>query len=304
MLYWFSVNPSCSEILLLVEIGIPMLTNPAVEWISCPYCHANDPKPWVVENEFTAVKCNKCDLIYVNPRPSKSSVDVAVETGHHSDVPGGRNVVGRRNSRKVSTYRRVLGELFKDVWSSKRPISWLDIGAGFGEIVEAVSSLASEGSRVQGIEPMGPKAKNAQNRGIQVREGYLNSVKERFDFVSLIHVFSHLPDFRPFLAEIKTVLNEKGEFYLETGNIADLRDSSDVPTELNLPDHLIFAGEHHIVGYLEEAGFEVIEIVRVRQDTVVNLAKQVIRKIQGRQVALVIPYTSGYRALRIRARRP
>ena len=99
-------------------------------------------------------------------------------------------------------------------------------------------------------------------------------------------------------------MNEKGEFYLETGNIADLRDSSDVPTELNLPDHLIFAGEHHIVGYLEEAGFEVIEIVRVRQDTVVNLAKQVIRKIQGRQVALVIPYTSGYRALRIRARRP
>ena len=62
----------------------------------------------------------------------------------------------------------------------------------------------------------------------------MNSVTERFDFVSLIHVFSHLPD---------------------------LRDSSDVPTELDLPDHLVFAGERHIVGYLEEASFEVIEIV-------------------------------------------
>jgi len=273
-----------------------------VESIPCPFCRTDDPKPWVVENGFTAVKCNQCGLIYVNPRPTQDLIDKGVETGHHDEVEGGRNVVGRRSGRKVAIYRRTLGRMFKDVWSSQRPISWLDIGAGFGEVVEAVVSLAPRGSCIEGIEPMRPKAKHAQSRGLHVREGYLHAVDERFEFVSLIHVFSHLPDFRPFLADIKSVLKNKGEFYLETGNIADLRGSEDVPTQLDLPDHLVFAGERHIEGYLNEAGFEIVSLVRVRKDTVVNLAKQVVRKLQGRQVALVVPYTSQYRALQIRAR--
>ena len=241
-------------------------------------------------------------MIYVNPRNIQSVVDKAVTMGHHSEVLGGRNVVGRRSKRKVLKYRRVLGRLFNDVWSANRTISWLDIGAGFGEIVEALSSLAPKGSQVHGIEPMGPKAQNAQSRGILVREGYLNSVKESYDFVSLVDVFSHLPDFRPFLLEIKNVLNHGGQIYLQTGNIADLRGSNDVPTQLDLPDHLVFAGEKHIIAYLEEAGFKIIEITRVRNDTFVNLLKSLIRKIQGRQIALVFPGTSEYRSLRIRAR--
>lgn len=274
----------------------------SLESVSCPFCQSNESNHWVTENGFNAVKCRECGLIYVNPRNIQSVVDKAVTMGHHSEVLGGRNVVGRRSKRKVLKYRRVLGRLFNDVWSANRTISWLDIGAGFGEIVEALSSLAPKGSQVHGIEPMGPKAQNAQSRGILVREGYLNSVKESYDFVSLVDVFSHLPDFRPFLLEIKNVLNHGGQIYLQTGNIADLRGSNDVPTQLDLPDHLVFAGEKHIIAYLEEAGFKIIEITRVRNDTFVNLLKSLIRKIQGRQIALVFPGTSEYRSLRIRAR--
>ena len=273
----------------------------SLESVSCLFCQSNESNLWATENGFNAVKCRQCGLIYVNPRNTQSVVDKAVTTGHHSEVPGGRNVVGRRSKRKVLKYRRVLSALFKDVWSANRTISWLDIGAGFGEIVEALSSLAPKGSQVHGIEPMGPKAQNAQSRGILVREGYLNSVKESYDFVSLVDVFSHLPDFRQFLLEIKNVLNDGGQIYLQTGNIADLRGSNDVPTQLDLPDHLVFAGEKHIIAYLEEAGFKIIEIVRVRNDTFVNLLKSLIRKIQGWQIALVFPGTSEYRSLRIRA---
>ena len=284
-------------------MGVPIKhINISLESVSCPFCQSNESNHWVTENGFNAVKCRECGLIYVNPRNIQSVVDKAVTTGHHSEVLGGRNVVGRRSKRKVLKYRRVLGRLFNDVWSANRTISWLDIGAGFGEIVEALSSLAPKGSQVHGIEPMGPKAQNAQSRGILVREGYLNSVKESYDFVSLVDVFSHLPDFRPFLLEIKNVLNDGGQIYLQTGNIADLRGSNDVPTQLDLPDHLVFAGEKHIIAYLEEAGFKIIQIVHVRNDTFVNLLKSLIRKIQGRQIALVFPGTSEYRSLRIRAR--
>ncbi len=36
--------------------------------------------------------------------------------------------------------------------------------------------------------------------------------------------------------------------------------SYEVPTELDLPDHLVFAGEKHLTGYLNDAGFSIVAI--------------------------------------------
>jgi hypothetical protein len=101
---------------------------------------------------------------------------------------------------------------------------------------------------------------------------------------------------------VRGILAPKGEFYLETGTIADLKTFKDAPTELDLPDHLVFAGESHVKGYLNAAGFSIVQMNHIRRDTVVNLLKQSVHKLRGRQVSLVIPYTSQYRTLRIRAR--
>jgi hypothetical protein len=278
--------------------------SPNTEHATCPYCGLDRPMPWAVENGFSAVKCGGCGIIYVSPRPRREFVIAGVETGVHTDVDGGRSVIGRRAKWKSDRYRQVLGGMFRDVWTAGRPVRWLDVGAGFGEVVEAVSGLAPPGSVVEGIEPMGPKARAAQDAGIPVREGYLHPGQaEPYEFISLIHVFSHLPDFRPMMFAMRDSLTKSGELYLETGNIADLRDASEVPTELDLPDHLVFAGESHMRGYLEEAGFDVVAIERGRSDTWLNLAKGIVKRAMGRQVAFVLPGTSRYRALRIRAKR-
>jgi 2-polyprenyl-3-methyl-5-hydroxy-6-metoxy-1,4-benzoquinol methylase len=192
--------------------------------------------------------------------------------------------------------------MFNDVWESSKEISWLDVGAGYGEVIEAVSSLATSSSKIVGIEPMKPKADHAKSRGLNVQEGYLSDINEKFQFLSLINVYSHIPDFRAFLAEIKRVLTTDGEIFIETGNIADLISPQEVPTELDLPDHLVFAGEKHIVGYLQDAGFTVIYIKRRRKDGLVNFAKNIVKKILGRNVTLSLPYLSSYRTLLIRAK--
>ena len=93
-----------------------------------------------------------------------------------------------------------------------------------------------------------------------------------------------------------------GEFFLETGNIGDLVNSNEVPSELDLPDHLVFAGEKHIIGFLSEAGFSIVKIKKIRKDGIINFLKNIIKKIIGRKVALKIPYTSKYRSILIRAK--
>ncbi|MGI8426014.1 MAG: class I SAM-dependent methyltransferase [Actinomycetota bacterium] len=243
-----------------------MKTESQIDLIKCPFCGSQESFTWAEENGFTAVKCQACSLVYVNPRPSLSLISDAVKTGNHIEIKNGRTVVGRRAAAKVRLYKKILSSMFLDVWANENtPISWLDIGAGFGEVVEAVSSLAPTGSKVEGLEPMKPKADRARVRGLNINEAYLQQVKEKFNYVSLVNVFSHLPDVRSFLMDITKVLTENGELYLETGNIGSLERSHEVPTELNLPDHLVFAGEKHILGYLEEAGFSVVKLRRIKR---------------------------------------
>ena len=68
-----------------------------------------------------------------------AAIDSAVRTGAHGAEVDGLAVAARRVSRKVSHYEHVLGRLFGDVWQRNEPVTWVDVGAGHGELLEDVS---------------------------------------------------------------------------------------------------------------------------------------------------------------------
>jgi SAM-dependent methyltransferase len=191
--------------------------------------------------------------------------------------------------------------MFADIWLKEQSISWLDVGAGFGEVVEAISRLACAGSKIEGIEPMEPKAAKARSLGLNVREMYLSQVNDEYDFVSVINVFSHVPDFRAFLNDVKAALILGGEVFIETGDIGKLTHAGQVPSEWDLPDHLVFASEHNLISYLQSSGFEVVKIEKRRVDGFVTFGKNVVKKMIGRHVSLGLPYASPYRTMLVRA---
>lgn len=277
--------------------------NPVLEeQIDCPYCRIRNDSFWASERGFTAVRCNGCGLIYVNPRPKQDSIDMAVKTGIHGEAAEYLDARARRINAKVSRYRAILQRTFADVWGRGEPISWLDIGAGYGEIVEAVSKLAPVGSIVSGVEPMQPKAVQAQARGLSVAASYLDSTHPQVGFISMVDVFSHIPSFSNFLTTVRSVLKPGGELFVETGNLADLEHREDFPGELGLPDHLVFAGEPQLCGYLQEAGFEIVAIERERIDGLMFSAKNIVKSLLGRPVVKQLPYSSKFRQLMVRAR--
>lgn len=212
------------------------------------------------------------------------------------------DVSARRQNWNVAWYKKILSKLFRDMWVAGRPLKWLDVGAGYGEVIEAVSSLAPAASLIEGLEPMHCKAEFARRRGLRITEDYLHPTHDKVNVVSIVNVFSHIPDFRTFLSDVVAILEPNGELFIETGNLADLEHRHEFPGELGLPDHLVFAGEHHVIGYLTGAGFEVGQIVRKRTDGLVNLAKQVAKNVLGRPSQIGVPYVSRYRQLLIRAR--
>lgn len=273
-----------------------------IESITCPYCRSPEHRQWAEELGYSAVRCNSCAFLYVNPRPTIFSIDAAVRTGAHGEDAAHLNVRSRRLEGRVGHYAGIFERMFDDFWKRKQPISWLDVGAGYGEILEAVASLAHPGSQLAGLEPMEHKAKIARARGLNIIEDYLRPGREKVDVISVVDVFSHIPDFGLFLQDVAATLRPGGEIFVETGNLADLENRADFPGELGLPDHLVFAGESHLTGFLERSGFEVVRIERRRIDGLQNLVKNVVKKVIGRPAGLAWPYTSKYRQLLVRAR--
>lgn len=274
----------------------------ALKTVACPYCAESSFVPWATEDGFRVVRCDACAFLYCNPRPIAADRDAATQLGVHA-AAGGLDISERRAAWKVGRYRRVFGGMFSDVWARNAPISWLDIGAGYGEVLEALHALAPAGSRIVGIEPMAPKVQAAQARGLDVIGGYLGADTPVCGFASLINIFSHLYDFDEFLQQVREVLTVDGELFVETGDLGQLSSRDQLPGTLGLPDHVAFASERHLTGFMERNGFDIVKVVRVRIDGPVHTVKNVVKKLIGRPGFVQFPWTSPYRSIRIRARK-
>lgn len=270
---------------------------------SCPCCHGLASDFWAEEAGFVVVRCRTCRLLFVNPAPSREAVNRAVRTGEQ-DLQGRIvNVRARHLPKKVEYYRKRLLSTIGDIIEAGKPVHWVDVGSGYGEFIDALQLVLPKGSRVEGVEPMTHKASEAAARGLTIHNQYLERGQFQADFISNIDVFSHIPDYAGFLETVVSNLKPDGEFLMETGNTADLEKRSELPAELGLPDHLVFAGKRQLEMYLNKAGLKIRSIREDRFDTLLQMTKNLVKLVIGRDSNIAIPYTSDYRQLIIRAER-
>lgn len=279
-----------------------------LEFVNCYICKSQQSSLWGEERGYTMVKCDHCGLVYLNPRPAAYEIDEAARTGLHRVGPGNLNSVGYYSAKKVATYREKLTPLIGDMQRPQEPWRWLDIGAGFGELVEAVMELSPRGSDIRGIEPCQPKVNKARSKNLPVSARSLSEVQDRYTHVSLINVYSHLPDPAEFLADLHRIMEPNAYLLLVTGNGGDIP-RSEFPGSLYLPDHLSFAGEENIQTVLDHARYEVVTLTRHAESPTLDnlpvaLMKNIARRLTGRApVPFSLRRGSGFRSLWILARR-
>jgi 2-polyprenyl-3-methyl-5-hydroxy-6-metoxy-1,4-benzoquinol methylase len=279
----------------------PVVLGELTEPTACPLCRTLERRPWGAENGFEAVKCLSCGMVYVTPRPRLDEITEANKIGEHRTSAGSLKVVYRRSVRKIRHYRDVVKLMFEPELAADAPLSWLDVGAGYGEMIEAVAGVLPRGSHIEGIEPMQPKVEQARSLNLPVSNTPLTAIERKFDVVSLINVFSHLPNFDEFLGDLRRVMRDGGILFLETGNGGDLVSATDYPDRLYLPDHLVFAGVDHVRQFLQRNGFEVTAVRALRLDTVGWMAKNVAKRMMGRDAKLAMPLSSPFRTVFFKA---
>ncbi len=230
-----------------------------MEKVLCYSCGNPDSTFFDQENGFTLSKCSGCGLLYVNPRPDTHEIDQAHKLGQHHGAELIRTT-GYRDFSKVSSYLSTLGNLF----SQREPLKdkkWLDIGCGYGEFIEALNKFSSNTLSAKGVEPNVMKVSAARKKGLDVSYFDLSTHHDKYDYISLLNVYSHLPDPRQIIGEWKNLLKPGGQLILETGDTANLS-SEQHPKPYYLPDHLSFASEKIVTGILESLGFEILGVYK------------------------------------------
>lgn len=225
---------------------------------SCYNCHTKESEFYDTENGYTYVKCKKCGLVYLNPRPAAEEISKAHEHGVHRGETD-FDITGDYEPKKVNKYVKILGDFFNSKTFRKNGGKWLDIGCGFGEFLEALNEFSNSGLDVNGLEPNMNKVSSCKMRNLKVDLFDIDQHREQYNYISLLNVYSHLPDPVEYLEKIKKLLAPGGELFLETGH------SSHLPAKYHhkpyyAPDHLSFANRKILENILSNTGFRIVKI--------------------------------------------
>jgi SAM-dependent methyltransferase len=254
-----------------------------LEDVKCYNCGSPERVDYDSENGFSLVRCSGCGLVYLSPRPLAEEITSSTKTGQHRGEAI-LDVTGAFNDSALPRYRRILQDFFPQGFGG--PVTWLDIGSGHGELIVALQEYSGGRVQARGCEPNGRKVEAARSRGLDVDFFELAEHDRRYDYISALNVFSHLPDPVEAIGEWKKLLKPGGSLLLETGHSSHLK-PRDHHKPYYLPDHLSFANKAIVSSILSRVGFRVLK-TKIYRHTVFpefnfsRAAKETVKNALGR----------------------
>lgn len=227
----------------------------------CDLCGADDFRVIFeagVAQEGRIVRCNRCRLMYVNPRKRVELADYrdrgAGETAGWELSPSSLE----RQRNQVRDYRKALRRALTHAPGGKV----LEIGPNTGSVL---NELKLAGMQCVGLEPNSFAARyGREHYGLDLRTVTLDEAglaDESFDVVLLLHVIEHVPSPCSLLRSIRRVLKPGGLLVLETPRYDTLMFKLFGRRERNVIDnwHLYFFETDTLQAMIEQSGFRVAD---------------------------------------------
>ena len=232
--------------------------------VPCPACESDNYQVEFERDGFIFVKCNKCETVFINLRPTKELLKTYYATGkawnHYNEKIFPESENARRSKIIAPRARMVLDSCKKFAFETRVLV---DVGAGFGTFCEEIRKL-SVFEKVIAVEPARGQAETCRKKGLEVIE---KSIEEaQFEYVSVFTSFElieHLFWPKDFLLACGRALPKGGLLILTTPNIKgfDLMVLGTISDNIFGPGHLNYFHPESLSYLLERCGFEVVEIL-------------------------------------------
>jgi SAM-dependent methyltransferase len=237
----------------------------ALEAVCCDLCGANDTEPLrqlrdrmfeTTAQTFQLVRCRRCGLLYLNPRPPVSELGRYYRDDY---APFARHGLAARV--KSLTFRREVAALWPLLAPPKRVI---DVGCATGELLQSIQAHGND--NLLGIEPSATAAEIARTRWeLEVITGTLEDAclpAASVDTALLAHTAEHLPSPSRTFAELRRVVKPGGAVVLWLPNADSwaARLLGDWWIGYDAPRHLYDCTPASLARVLRQSGFAVRSI--------------------------------------------
>jgi SAM-dependent methyltransferase len=242
-----------------------------MECVNCNLCGLDDTrilfnkrdKFHLTEKEFSVVECQRCGLLYVNPRPSQEKMGKFYpETYSWRETLEANSFLTKwvRRLEKRYRYHLLKDEVLKVVrFSGRNCGKVLDIGCGTGDRLDVFRSLGFE---TFGVETSDSADYAKEQLKLNVIKGDLFSANypgNFFDIVILYNVLEHTHNPIRVCKEVHRIFKKKGLLVIQIPNKESLqcRLFGKRWAAFDVPRDLYYFGIPTIELLLEHAGFKV-----------------------------------------------
>ena len=232
----------------------------------CAICGSGDARPVFDKAGYRLVRCGSCDLVYVANPPSTEELAriYSFASGYHSELQSRR--LERLHSAEAQAHQAIVD-------AHAAPGRVLDVGCSVGSYLRVARDA---GWDAVGLEFSKDSSEVARSEhGLEVVTGTLGErpfTASSFDLVTLWDVIEHVPDPLGTMAQVHELLKPGGLVAITTPNIDGLFPRASYPLARLVrywphpepPHHLFQFSKRTMQRLLEDAGFELVELVDQR----------------------------------------
>lgn len=214
-----------------------------------------------LDGSFTFVRCRRCGLMYLNPRPTREEMVCYYPPEYESFC---RAIEDEPSTIKRWLLKYGIQRRCRAIIAHKKRGRLLDVGCATGIFL---AEMRQHGEwELHGVETNQEAAAYARTRfGLDIFIGELEEASYPncyFDVITLWDVLEHLPDPRSALLEIRRILKPDGILLIQVpdANSLEARLFGRFWIGLDIPRHLYLFSMHTLNALLQQAGFEAREI--------------------------------------------
>lgn len=214
-------------------------------------------------DSFSAMRCDSCGLVYLNPRPAVAEFKTIYPENYHA----------------FDFSEKDFGIVYKirSRLEAKRVVRWcagladdariLDVGCGDGFHLDLLKKHGAKNWHLEGIDIDGRAVEMATKRGLNVTLGTIQDIENErenfYDFAFTVQTIEHVEQPFEFLKAIKKVLKKGGKLVVVTDNT----DSFDFKLfkkshwgGYHFPRHWNLFNKKNLAKLGAKAGFEIVKI--------------------------------------------
>lgn len=267
----------------------------------CPICGCTDFSNEIICNDYTVsneqfviVRCNACQFLITNPRPSANSLvsyyDSELYISHNSK---GNTLVNRIYKLARFFTLRKKQKLIKRLVTKNYTL--LDYGCGTGHFI---SFCKEKGWNVSGVEPNNNARKIANDITENNVVDSIEELKDKslYQVITLWHVLEHVPDLNLLLKKLIGKLDKKGTLIVAVPNPEswDAKLYKQYWAGYDVPRHLYHFSQENMKQLMEKHKLRIKEMIPMKLDSYyVSMLSEQYKNKNGNYIKSVI---NGYKS--------